>query len=222
MESKNLPLASTVSIVSFRVIDDQLSLLFSTRTENPYKGEHLFPSGLIYSREPSREAHDRILKAKTGIEAKNLNYVEQLHTFDTSSDSPRGHTLEVAYLSCSYNAVPDKSLKYKPAFVPVNDIANLPPDNMEIFEYAMRRLREKFAYTNIAFSLLPDSFTFSVLQELYETVLERSLDKRNFRKKIERLNLVEETGQKEESVSHRPAKLYRFKNKRYQTFSIDW
>ncbi len=222
MKDKHLPLASTVSIVSFQVIEDKLSLLFSTRTEDPYKGEHLFPSGLIYSREPSREAHDRILKTKTGIDSKNLNYIEQLHTFDTSSESPSGHTLEVAYLSCSYNVVPDRSLKYKPAFVPVNEIVDLSPDNQEIFEYAMRRLREKFAYTNIAFSLLPDAFKFSTLQELYETVLERPLDKRNFRKKIERLNLVEETGQKEKSVSHRPAKLYRFKNKRYQTFSIDW
>ena len=82
------------------------------------------------------------------------------------------------------------------------------------------RLNAKLEYTNIVYSLLPDEFTLGEMQKCYETILRRPLDKRNFRKKIKSLNLVIATGRKRAGKAHRPAMLYRFRNRQYQIVQI--
>ncbi|MGD1898548.1 MAG: hypothetical protein ACFB16_16525 [Phormidesmis sp.] len=90
-------------------------------------------------------------------------------------------------------------------------------DHAEILDCAIARLRNKIRYEPVGFELLPTQFTLSQLQSLYEQILERTLDKRNFRKKLLKMNLLTDTGLKEKDVSHRAAKLYEFDTRKYQS-----
>lgn len=93
-------------------------------------------------------------------------------------------------------------------------------DHKKILEYATQRLKWKVEYTNVAQYILPSKFTLSQLQKVYETVLNQKMDVRNFRKKIDKLMLVKETGDKEIGVQNRPAKLYRFIDKKIKIVEI--
>jgi 8-oxo-dGTP diphosphatase len=85
---------------------------------------------------------------------------------------------------------------------------------------AHERLKNKIAYTNIAQGILPKLFTLTQLQNVYEIIWKKNIDKRNFRKKILKLNILEETNQKESGVSYRPAKLYKFKDENIKEIDI--
>jgi len=98
-------------------------------------------------------------------------------------------------------------------FFPINKLPKLAFDHKKIINYAIQRLKWKFEYTNVAQYILPKKFTLSELQNVYEIVMEQTFDVRNFRKKIEKLNIIKETGEKEVGVQNRPAKLYTFVNK---------
>jgi len=102
------------------------------------------------------------------------------------------------------------------AWCSVWDTPRLAFDHEEILRVALQRLKEKVRYQPIGFELLPPKFTLTQLQQLYQTVLEREIDKRNFRKKILSMDLLIETDEVEQDVAHRAARLYRFDKKRYQ------
>jgi 8-oxo-dGTP diphosphatase len=89
-------------------------------------------------------------------------------------------------------------------------------DHDEVLRTARARLQGKVAYQPIGFELLPPKFTLSELQHMYEVILEKELDKRNFRKKVLAMALLEELDEVEQDVPHRAARLYRFDKKRYQ------
>ena len=97
-----------------------------------------------------------------------------------------------------------------------DDVPTLAFDHAEVLDAAMTRLRAKVRYEPIGFELLPPRFTLSQLQRLYETVLDRSLDKRNFRKKILSMGILVETNEIEQDVAHRAARLYRFDEAKYR------
>ena len=97
-------------------------------------------------------------------------------------------------------------------FAPISALPQLAYDHQEIINYAKERLEAKLQYTNIAFSLLPDKFTLTQLQAIYEAVMGRTLDKRNFRKKFLSLKLIHETTDTWREGAHRPAVLYSFDN----------
>ena len=102
------------------------------------------------------------------------------------------------------------------AWFAVDDLPTLAFDHAEIVAAALERLRGKVRYQPIGFELLPPQFTLTQLQRLYEIVLERPLDKRNFRKKILAMDLLVETDEVEQDVAHRAARLYRFDERRYE------
>jgi 8-oxo-dGTP diphosphatase len=91
-------------------------------------------------------------------------------------------------------------------------------DHKKIIEFAFERLKSKLGYTNIAYSLLPEEFTLTELQRTYEIILGRSIDKRNFRKRILSLRLVKEAGSKKRGEAHRPAQLYKFSKRELVSF----
>jgi len=91
----------------------------------------------------------------------------------------------------------------------VGDGTDLAFDHVEILRYAVKRLRAKVEYTTVAFGLLPDEFTLSQLQSVYESILNKKMDEANFRRKIRSIESITETGRTQENVSHRPAKMYR-------------
>jgi len=195
----------------FTVVDGRLQVLLIRMRKKPFEGMWALPGGLIDEGESLRDAAARILKEETGVVGL---YLEQLYTFDGRTRDPEGRVVSVAYYSLippvglalgttpKYDAVRFWDCKERPQ--------ELAYDHEAILGYAQSRLQAKVQYTNVMWSLLTTRFTLRELQTAYEGVLSRSLDKRNFRKKVLSLGLLRASGQKSKGGRHRPAMLYQF------------
>jgi 8-oxo-dGTP diphosphatase len=208
----------TVDIAVFTVEDNNLKVLTIKRAGDPYKGIRALPGGFLHKGETTLDTAKRILKDKVGL---HNAYLEQLYTFDNPKRDPRGAVISVAYFAL----IPRQKLSLKssvsaqdPAFIPVKSLGKLVFDHKEIINYAHERVRGKLEYTNIAFEFLPARFTFSELQNIYETIFLKDFDKRNFRKKINRLGLIKPTTEKVKRGRQRPALLYKPASESTQTF----
>jgi len=200
-----------VDTVIFQLIDNELTVLLTQRTTNPFKGLWALPGGINPVGETTQEAMERILKQKTSFKLSQLGFTEQLYTFDTVTRDPRGHAISVVYMGLGKNLTPRASRATRNhQFFPVNQLPQLGFDHSDIIKYAHERLASKLSYTNAVFALLAKLFTLSQLQVAYEAVLGRSLDKRNFRKKFLSLGLVQPTREYHMEGAHRPARLYKF------------
>lgn len=206
--SQNIRIA--VDAVIFTVRQGELQALLIQMKKQPYQGQWAFPGGLIENQETTEEAARRILEAQTGVKKV---YLEQLATFDDPKRDVLGRVLSVVYFAL----IPDTNVelrttdKYEDVrWWSMKKLPHLAYDHGHVAKVALARLRAKLEYTNIVWSLLPPEFTLTELQTTYENILGQSLDKRNFRKKILVLNLLEETGKKRTGQRHRPAELYRF------------
>ena len=174
-----------------------------------------FPGGLLLPSENAEETALRILETKTGISAAHV-HLEQLYTFSRVDRDPRGRVVAVAYLAL----VPWDALELHEQgecagsrWVPVTSATGLAYDHDEMRILALERLRSRIVYTTIIQKLLPKEFTLTDLEEAYELVLGRPIDKRNFRKKIIKLNILKELAHRKEGGRHRPARLYCFQGK---------
>lgn len=203
-----------IDIVLFSVVDDALSVVLIKRQWAPFEGFAALPGAFLHASETTLKAAQRVLKEKVGL--AHPPYMEQLYTFDASGRDPRGQFPTVTYMTL----VPEGKLKFaqvptaqEPRFVAVGDLPSLGFDHATIIGYALRRLRMRLEYTNIIYSLLPTTFTLTQLQQMYERVLGRRLDKRNFRKKFLSLGLVRATRRFDRSGHRRPARLYTFINR---------
>lgn len=212
-----IPPTLTVDSVIFQLIDNQLCVLLIQRSDEPFKGTCALPGGYCAAGETTQQAMVRILDRKTGVSARDLEYVEQLYTFDTVARDPRGHAVSVTYMGVGTNITPKEArTTQNPGFFPVSDLPELAYDHADIIKYAVERLRSKLTYTNAAYALLPTLFTLSQLQSAYEAVFGREFDKRNFRKKFLSLDLITETDEMFKEGAHRPARLHRFNQQSLQ------
>jgi len=186
----------------------------------PFNGERALPGGFVMENETLQEAAHRKLAEETSV--KNV-YLEQLYTFSEVKRDPRGRTISCAYIALmsreniTLKAWSDAS---EVRFFDVKKLPKLAFDHKKIVEYAIQRLKRKMEYTNVAQYILPKKFTLRQLQDVYETILDQQIDVRNFRKKIDKLGLVKETGEKEIGVQYRPAKLYNFIDKNLKIVEI--
>jgi 8-oxo-dGTP diphosphatase len=209
----------TVDVIIFTIQDTQLHILLIRRKVWPFENDWALPGGFVKMKESLEEAAKRELLEEAGIE--NV-YLEQLYTFGEPARDPRTRVITVAYFALipspnlTLTATTDAS---EAKWFSINDLPNLAFDHGEIIKYSLERLKSKINYTTIAASLLPDSFTLTQLQKVYEVILGENLDKRNFRKKILSLDLIEETKEINKGNPHRPAKLYRFKTKQVLYFN---
>lgn len=200
----------TVDNVIFTVSENQLQVLLIKRDIEPFKGMRAIPGGFVLESEDCEKAAYRELQEETSI--RNV-YLEQLYTFSDPKRDPRGRVVSIAYMALvarenmSIKAWSDAA---EVRFFSMNNLPKLAFDHKKILDYAIQRLRRKIEYTNVAQYILPKKFTLSELQKVYEIVLNQKIDVRNFRKKIDKLGLVKETGEKEIGVKYRPAKLYKF------------
>lgn len=214
-----LPPTLTVDAVVFQLINDELHVMLIQRPDEPFKGSWALPGGYCAKGETTRDALERIVLAKAGIDlAKDLSYIEQLYTFDTVARDPRGHAVSVTYMGCGRDITPRTGEAHTTSF-PIKNLPSLAYDHAEIIRYAHERLRSKLTYTNAAYAFLPTKFTLTELQKTYEAVLMKPLDKRNFRKKILSLELMHETDQMKREGAHRPARLYEFNSKQLEVLS---
>ena len=203
-------MAVTVDIVILTVAENRLKTLLIKRANTPYQGVYALPGGFMIPGQSPEEAAKNILKVKAGVKA---DYLEQLYTFDRSGRDPRGQVISITYFALLpaedlVNLDGDKT--QEPQLFDTHYLPDVAFDHDEIIKYAIKRLRAKLSYTNVVYSLLPDQFTLTQLQNTYEIILGEQLDKRNFRKKILSLDLISPTNDKLEGGRHRPAQLYRF------------
>ncbi|MCK5491059.1 MAG: NUDIX hydrolase [Candidatus Pacebacteria bacterium] len=200
-----------VDTVILTVHNNKLCVLLAKIKFGPFKGMHGIPGGRVKIDETLENAAKRELLEKTGLTDV---YLEQLYSFGSIKRDPSVRIVSVSYFALvNSNEVELKSTgKYAEiTWCPVHKLETLAYDHNTIIKYALFRLKNKIRYTNIMYSLLPNKFTLSDLQKMYELTLEKKLDKRNFRKKIMSSHLIKESGI-EEGVSHRPSKLYSFKS----------
>ncbi len=216
---KNQNIKLAVDNCIFTVRDGKLYILLIQMKEK-FAGQWALPGGLIHNFESLDEAAKRILKEQTSV---TNEYLEQLYTFSHTKRDPFGRVVSTAYFSL----ISDESVRLKttPKYADVRwwEISKLPKlayDHHEIVAKAKHRLENKIAYSNIAWSLLPDKFTLTELQVVYEAILGRKLDKRNFRKKLLNLDIIKATEETTKSEAHRPARLYQFKDKKPKIIEI--
>ncbi|POY38400.1 NUDIX hydrolase [Solitalea longa] len=219
MEINDLPkLHSDFSVdcVVFGFDKGELRILLIERAEEPFKDYLALPGNLVYDNENIDQAANRVLTELTSL---NDVYMEQLYTFGDVNRHPQGRVITVAYFSLikvkKHTLNPLSTYAKKAQWCAVADLPPLAFDHQLILEKAYKRLQNKIRYQPIGFELLPEKFTLSQLQQLYEVILEKPIDKRNFRKKILSFGLLIELDEKQKNVSHRAAKLYKFNKTRY-------
>ncbi len=208
--------AVTVDAVVFGFDDADLKLLLIQRKLAPFKGAWALPGGFVHLGENLEAAARRELTDETGI---TRLYLEQLYTFGEPDRDPRERVISVAYyalVKLSDHALQAASDAENVAWFPVAELPKLGFDHERIVEVALKRLKAKVRYEPIGFELLPVKFTLGELQRLYEAVLEQPLDKRNFRKKILGMELLEALDEYQQDVAHRAAQYYRFNRQRYE------
>jgi 8-oxo-dGTP diphosphatase len=207
--------AVSVDNVVFGFDNSGLKVLLIYRGADPYRNCWALPGDLIALETDLTSSAEKVLQDLTGLEKV---YMEQIHTFGKVNRHPYGRVFTVAYfalLKTEDYHVHASSWAEEAAWFPISEIPDLPFDHNEILEYAKNMLKSKIRRQPIGFELLPKYFTLTELQNLYESILETQFDVRNFRKKILSLDYLTETGMKQSSVTHRPAKLYKFNTKKY-------
>jgi len=203
---------AAVDVVIFTIDAGELKTLVVQVREGPFAEWWAFPGGLVGLDESLDDAARRELSVKTGIGGI---YLEQLCTFGDPHRDPRARVVSTAYFALvPAKHILERSEKYADLeWFPVRSLPALAYDHERIARAALERLRAKLAYTNLVYALLPDEFTLGELQEIYEIILGRQLDRRNFRKKILASGLLREL-RRQRRGPHRPATLYRFTRRR--------
>lgn len=213
MSKKQIKL--TVDAVVFGYEDGKVSVLLIKRKFAPFRGKWALPGGFVQAEESLEEAVERELFEETGVK---VDYLEQLYTFGNTKRDPRGRVVSIAYFvlikpnAYRINASTDAEVAQ---WFDINEIPPLSFDHEDILERAITRLQGKITYEPIGFELLDKKFPFSDLEKLYSTLLGRPVDRRNFRKKIISLNVLDELDEKVSKGSGRPANLFQFNKKRY-------
>jgi len=205
----------TVDIVIFTVREGSLQVLLVKRGVPPFEGQHAIPGGFLREGESLEKAALRELHEETGV--RNV-FLEQLYTFGDPKRDPRSRIITVAYyaliasdkLSLIAGADAAEALWFR-----ANDLPPLAFDHKHILDYALERLRNKLEYTTVGFQLLPEKFTLGELQAVYEAILGKQLDKRNFRRKIALLGILKPL-REWQHTGRKPAQLFRFAASRFE------
>jgi len=204
----------TVDIVIFTIQQGVLKVLLVKRAIAPFVGKFAIPGGFVLEDEDLEQAALRELKEETGVSDV---YLEQLYSFGDPKRDPRGHVVTIAYFAL---ISADRKLEAgtdaaEAAWYPIDELPTLAFDHATILNYALERLRNKLEYTTVGFQLLPEKFTLTELQAVYEAILGRNLDKRNFRRKMSVLKILKPLREYRRG-GQRPAQLYRFVAARFE------
>lgn len=206
MFSPHALIAIATEVALFSIRGERLDVLLVARD-----GARGLPGGYAAVHEDLDAAARRHLEEQTGIRGV---YLEQLYTFGRPDRDPRQRVVAVAYYALApANQFHPQPMASHPSldWAPAHDLPPLVLDHGDVVRMAHRRLASKLAYSTIALQFMPERFTLSDLQKVYETILGEPLDKRNFRKRILAQNGIEATGELLREGNHRPARLYRVK-----------
>ncbi len=206
----------TVDCVVFGLdADHDLKVMLIQRGVEPFKGEWALPGGFVRLDESLEDAARRELQEETGVEKI---FLEQLYTFGAVQRDPRDRVITIAYyalINLSDHPIHAQTDAEAVAWFSMEELPQLAFDHHDIIKTAAERLKGKLRYEPIGFELLPQKFTLTQLQKLYEQVLGTQLDKRNFRRKILKMDLLIQLDERQTGVAHRAARLYSFDEAKY-------
>lgn len=206
----------SVDAVVFGYDQEQgISVLLIKRKNEPFQKMWALPGGLVLNGESLDNAVKRELKEEAGID---VNYLEQLYTFGIPDRDPRNHAISVSYFGLvrpqDFQIMAQTDAEDVEWFT-MKKLPKLAFDHKKIIDTAIKRLRGKITYEPVGFELLDKEFPFSDLEKLYQTLLDHEIDRRNFKKKIVSLGILEELDSMIQRKSGRPARLYKFNKKKY-------
>ncbi len=211
--------AVTTDCVIFGFDEGELKILLIERGIEPYKGRWALPGGFIEIDEDAEMCARRKLLQETCLQ--NI-YMEQLYTFSSVDRDPRYRVISIAYYALvnlsDYNAQAGTDTANIKWF-PLSEVPELAFDHYQILQKAIERLRGKIKYRPIGFELLPEEFTLPELHQLYEIVLQTTLDRRNFRKKTLSFGLLIDKNEFLSGAPNRAPKLYSFDKEKYEKLS---
>lgn len=203
-----------VDCIIFGFDDEGLKLLLLHRNFEPALGRWSLMGGFIKQDESADDAAARVLENLTGLTDV---YLDQIQAFSDPERDPGARVISLAYSALINIASYNEELvnKHNASWVKLDEIPELIFDHLRMVDGALKRLRRKAASQPVGFNLLPEKFTLTQLQKLYEAIYQRELDKRNFRKKILSMDVLEKLDEKDKVSSKRGAFLYRFNEEKY-------
>ena len=218
LDKSYFQVAIATSLVLFGFDGEKLKILIVTQESEPFKGAQMLPSKYVKVEE---SVENKIADIMSELTNADYAYTEQLKAFAKVFRNPLGRVINIAYYALVKinDEVLMRCAKNEAIWVDYNKIPDLAFDHNEIIEYAKERLKRRVKRRPIGFYLLPKYFTISQLQKLYETALNREMDKRNFRKKIFNSQLILET-EFEDNSGRKSARLYKFDEDKYEKLSL--
>jgi 8-oxo-dGTP diphosphatase len=218
MELKKDRFYITTDSVVFTIINDDLNILLVKRKYAPFKGKYALPGGFVRLSEDIEASALRELKEETGV--KNI-FMKQLNSYGKVGRDPRARIITVPFFAL----INSDKVKLQGGtdaesahWFPISELPELGFDHKKIIADALDYLKSELQKTNVAVQIMPEKFTLTELQKMYEAVLDTELDKRNFRKKIKELDLLKSLNETKMDGPHRPAQLFKFKDKNYFRF----
>ena len=212
--------ALSVDCVIFGFDENKLKVLLIRSDLKKFHNKFSLLGDLVKPEEDLDTSAYRILKQRTGL---NDLYLEQVHTFGEVGRHPAGRVVSVAY--CSLVNVQHHRLKIlenELAWHSIDSISDLLFDHKKIFDQCYAWLQKRVQEHPLGFSLLPNKFSLRELQNLYEAILHKKLDRRNFRKKFFSMDFLIDIGEEEQNVPHRPGRLYKFDYEKYERNKKTW
>ncbi len=207
---------TVVDLVILSLVGGKLAVVLTRRRKPPYEGRLALPGGYVHvdeDRDLTATAR-RVLRDKTGLTAP---YLEQLQTFSGAVRDPRGWSISIAYFALVRES--DLDNRHDTAvLVDVDALPDLPFDHGSIVQAALQRVRNKSSYSTLPAFLLPDEFTISELQTVYEQVIGDALSRTNFRRYMEDQGIVVAAPGRQRMGAHRPAQMYRLANAALRAF----
>ena len=207
----------SVDCIVFGFEDNKLKLLIGRRHMDPGRGEWSLYGGFVKNDESLEDAANRVLQDLTGL---NKIYMKQVGAFGAIDRDPGERVISVAY--CALINVKDYDDKLRKEhglqWVDIDELPKLYSDHNIMVQKAITMLQRRINTEPLSFNLLPDLFTLTQLQHVYEAILGEEIDKRNFRKRIKQIDFIEKTELIDKLTSKRGAALYRFNKKMYDDY----
>ena len=207
----------SIDCVLFGFDGKELKILLIERNEEPFKDWWALPGNIVGADESLDQSAARILYELTGLRGI---FMEQYYAFGDPNRHPQGRVITLAYyalirLGGDKEVRPTTNYAKRANWAPITDLPKLAFDHQKIYDKGLEKIKRRIKHQPIAFELLPEKFTLTQLQHVYELVLGKKLDKRNFRKKIVSFGVLKELDEKQKGVSYRAATLYRFDKRKY-------
>ena len=199
----------SVDCIVFGFDENKLKLLIGRRQMDPGRGEWSLYGGFVKEDESLEEAANRVLFTLTGL---NNIYMKQVGAFGAIDRDPGERVITVAYCALINVKDYDQHLceEHGVEWVNIDELPRLYSDHNEMVRKAVTLLRRRINTEPLSFNLLPELFTLTQLQHVYEAILGEEIDKRNFRKRIKNIDFIEKTDKIDKMTSKRGAYLYRF------------